>query len=270
MKQPAAPLPLALLAALALSACGNSTSPTSDEDLARIRAAYQSVVDAGSVRIEAIAVWSGASYSGSSTLTAEVDFAAVAVRTLYTYSDSDLRATETSEDVVVDGIWYSRHFDYAGPNGEWVRDDPQDYEDWDLLAIVDFEFILIELESIEGPVHRLGTRTMGGVDCTGYRVKRQPWYGAEFERSSDVYLRALGQLLREARDTTDIWLDGSGRPCRIATATDPRVAKFAARSGVFPALAGAWTATYEFFDYGQPLTITAPAPEDTVHWESLD
>jgi hypothetical protein len=123
------------------------------------------------------------------------------------------------------------------------------------------------LEQEGSTVQPLGTRTIGGVTCTGYAVtpsKQSMIASARAEQSSlGISPSASSQELQMIQGMTPptitIWIDAQNLVREMSMNLQ---------------IGGVGTATsadmvMDFSHYGTPVTITAPAPSDTISWSTF-
>ena len=123
----------------------------------------------------------------------------------------------------------------------------------------------VALSGVTGPepvasVQEVGRATVGGVPTTAYRVTDVPPTLCPGQRTSDA--DSFDQ------SSSTLWLDGQGRIVEVRTVfrSDLRIPK--AYRSAFPDMAtgpSTTVATLRFRDFGAPVTIAAPAPDDVVH-----
>jgi hypothetical protein len=116
------------------------------------------------------------------------------------------------------------------------------------------------LAQLRGSKHakKLGTETIDGVETTHYRVKVD--LNEALARATPKERKAVQRLLRTAKEngfdaagtSVDVWVGDDGLVRRLSEKLG-RVGKF----------------TMTFSDYGEPVQIEAPPPDETVDFSAL-
>jgi hypothetical protein len=119
--------------------------------------------------------------------------------------------------------------------------------------------LLETLRGISCDIEDKGTDEVRGVATTRYAVtvdlaKALEQAPAEQREMLEAQLKGLDTSLADV--PVDVWIDGDGLARRLVMDLDA-VAAPAMGAG------GSATMTIEFFDYGEPVTIEIPSPEDT-------
>jgi hypothetical protein len=191
----------------------------------------------------------------------------------------DLDPDDFRLDAVLDGLVMYMRMPFVAdkiPGGkEWVKVDLRQaaakVPGMDVDQLLQFtrngpQSTLTYLEAVSGDIEVIGTEEVRGVDTTHHRatidVRKYASLvpAAQREKLSSL----LDQLVEQTGLQTfpvDVWVgeDGLVRKLEMTMAmTQPGTTQSASAS-----------MTYEMFDYGEPVTITLPLPEDTADVSTL-
>lgn len=128
---------------------------------------------------------------------------------------------------------------------------------------------LHHLRGASGDVRRVGRELMRGAATTWYETTvdvEKAAAGAPADQRAVV--RQLKDTFGIARVPTDVWLDGNGRVRRLRQTIDYSTSRGSER---FPAeaLPERTELTLEFFDFGSPVRVQFPPPEDVADYADV-
>jgi hypothetical protein len=141
---------------------------------------------------------------------------------------------------------------------DWIQA-PVRFSSSQSLANSDPRAALVLLEQHGATVRVLGTKSLGGVTCTGYAVtpSRQAMMAAVQKEISALKLSAseAGLVRSFAPPTITVWLDAHGVLHQMSVGL---------QLGGLTGTAVSGSVTETFSNYGAPVQITAPAPSDVI------
>jgi hypothetical protein len=191
----------------------------------------------------------------------------------------DLDPADFKLDAVLDGTVMYMRFPFLAdkiPGGkEWVKIDLQQaaakVPGLDLDQITQFtqngpQSTLAFLKAVSGPIETIGAEELRGVATTHYRtaidVRKYSKLVPESQRAQADSM--LDQLVRQTGVATipvDVWVGADGLVRKLVLTM----------SMASPGSAQSADATmaFELYDYGEPVVITLPLPEDTADVTAL-
>ncbi len=192
---------------------------------------------------------------------------------------SELEPDDFSLDAVMDGLVMYMRFPFLAdkiPGGkEWVKVDLRQaaakVPGLDLDQFLQFanngpQSSLEYLKAVSGPIETVGVEEVRGVSTTHYRtavdVTKYARLVPEAQRAQVGSM--LDQLVQQTGLATipiDVWVgaDGLVRKLELTMSMAPAGSTQTATASM----------RFEMFDYGEPVTITLPLPEDTADITSL-
>jgi hypothetical protein len=274
-------LALALVAPLlvAAGACAQpadeATVLTGDAALAALRTAPDAAAAAGSGRFDmtvsfsspegAFELTSTGGYSGDQMMM-EMDLGSALAGLAEETGETLPEGFDEPMQIVVDGTTVYLRIpmlqSLTGDDG-WLEATPEDLGAAGPLGVGggtnDPSQLLETLRGVGGDVEDKGPDEVRGVATTRYGVtvdlaKALEQAPAEQREMLEAQLKGLDTSLADV--PVDVWIDGDGLARRLVMDLDA-VAAPAMGAG------GSATMTIEFFDYGEPVTIEIPSPEDT-------
>jgi hypothetical protein len=270
---------------LLVSSCakeGDAEVLTGDAAVSALRAAPDAVADAGTASLEVVMEMAMMGESFDITATGVVDADAERMRVEMDMGDLfDQMADSTGQELppgltgtmemLADGsTFYMRApmFSMLGVDG-WISMTPEDLgttaEALGLGAgAYDFTQMLESLRGVDGEPEVVGQEEVRGVETTHYRASidlaralaevpadQRDEVQAAFEQLGG------GEDLSEVEMPVDVWIDADDLPRRMRMDMG---ALFAA-AGLGD---GSMTMTMDFFDYGEPVDIEVPSPDDVT------
>jgi hypothetical protein len=119
--------------------------------------------------------------------------------------------------------------------------------------------ILQMLSSVSDQVTTTGKEQVRGTDTTHYRAVVDLAKASQQQGNTPAQVDRLKQLLGTTTMPVDVWVDGDGLTRRL-TFQLPLPKAAAAQSGLSNAQ---MSATEEFYDFGTPVSVTAPPADQT-------
>ncbi|HEY8526766.1 MAG TPA: hypothetical protein VIL48_17480 [Acidimicrobiales bacterium] len=161
----------------------------------------------------------------------------------------------------------------------WVRMGPSDLEGpssafTGVVSAADPEGILALLESATGEVETVGREDVRGEPATHYRATLD--LEAATQQAPDGRWALLDDLAGEDGQITevpvDIWVGDDGQLRRLAVETTPALTGTTAGDGASPlsSIGTIRSLTYDAYDYGDPVRVEIPDPDDTIDASELD
>ena len=261
-------LAVALVAPLlAVSACATEADVVAIDAVAAFRAVPAATAAAGSARFEmtvttgdadgALEITSTGGFDGT-RMTMEVDVGAVLAGALGSTDASLPEGLDEPMRLVVDGSTvYLRVpvLDALLDSPGWLSATPEDLDAAGgplgfAGGVTDPSRLLDTLRSVAGDVDEVGSEDVRGVATTHYRATLD--LARALEQGNDGGSAVLEQQLEDLGADlgdvpVDLWVDADGLARRLVLEV-----------GDLGAL------TVELFDYGQPVEIDVPAPEETT------
>lgn len=210
----------------------------------RLAAVAEATEDAGSARMEMEMTMEFSTRKTTMLATGVVDFErrlselrmeragadGTVVMELLTIGDSAFERTVTEGEEP--SKWYEMEFPGSTGAGALGSTDPSDF--------------LSYLRSVAEEVTDLGTDVVDGVEVRHYRA----------ELEMPTFAEAMPQGLEVDLEPMDVWVDSLGRLRRMAfgMTTD----------GLTPGSEGSMEMTMRLWDFGVPVDVAAPSPEDVT------
>ncbi len=221
-----------------------------------LTAAAGKAEDLGTARIEGTAEFSAAGIASSVSISGEIDFRTDAT-SLTMVTEVNGKSTPTQRTIVVDGDLYTSIPDGAGTaltaGKRWIRTEGSSQLGAFSGAGADPRATLATLKRISKDVRSLGRETIRGVRTTRYRFRTS---GSDDQSESGV-LGAVPDVVSE------VWIDDDNLPRRFRLKLDVSKQMAAVRPSQAPVGDATSVVTFDFFDYGKPVSIEAP-PADQV------
>jgi hypothetical protein len=241
---------------LALVGCGG------EDPAARIQAAQQATLDAGSARFAINQDISGGA-AGDQNVTSEgaLDFEGRRGRILTEVPDTGLGAGEV--ETVFDAETVFLRLPEGSAPTPWVRIDLDDAEGIPALEQLqqfssDPSQQLSLLSGVDGDVERVSEEQVRGAQATHYR------FTIDLERAAEAASEDSRAMISEQIDAlgvtelpTDLWLDGEGRIVRQAYVLD------------LAGDAGEASTAIEFFDFGVAVDVQPPPDAEVTDFQDL-
>lgn len=265
---------------LALGACGNGSETDSAARIRLIAATADKTSAATTAHMVMSTSFEGGSAGSSRTI--EMD-GAVDMRT----GDASFRMSgdafgvlqgKDAEIRIVDGVMYmgSEGLAAADPSlqgKEWIKFDMEALAaklgtDVTSKAASNFDrpdpaATLAMLRGVSGEVDEVGHEKLRGVDTTHYRIEIDPKKALDTvdglpDGQRDTARKAI-EKLGDAKFPADVWIDAEGRLRKMSMTLDS--GKLDLGKSVPGARA---TVTYELYDFGTPVKVTAPPPDKVL------
>lgn len=270
---------------LLVSSCakeGDAEVLTGDAAVSALRAAPDAVADAGTARVEVVMDMAMMGESFEITASGVVDAAAEQMQMemdmgpLFdqiagsTGEELPPRLTGSMEMVADGSSFYMRSpmFSMMGAEG-WLSVTPEDLGTSDEAlglgaGAYDFTKTLDSLRGVVGEPDVIGQEEVRGVETTHYRASidlAQALKDAPADQRDELEAAfeqlGGGKELSEVDMPVDVWIDGDDLPRRMRIDMGSPFA--AARLGE-----GSMTMTMDFFDYGEPVDIEVPSPDEVT------
>lgn len=149
---------------------------------------------------------------------------------------------------------------FLGAETEWISLPAEEGEgmtdDMSPASPSDPGDFLESFSDVEGSVEELGTEDIRGTETTHYRLTVDESWQDELSEEELAELEAQGPL-PDTSFPIDLWVDGEGLVHRMMMEMDAE--EFSGEDQDFEGM----TMTFDFFDYGESVTIEAP-PADQV------